>query len=225
MDNMSKKQEDKDLSMLNQFRYRLLNRIVPHRIKHHPDVILEVVLSTPDGYNPITHSQMMDTIRTSTDDSTIESLQIAQELADISFGENARTNTPSPMGTLCDLKSESVAIMAFNQAGQLARKVSSPPSDIQVRVSTTTNFQDPVVQNIDGDVVQRPNEQLVARLQRLDDQGSKIIELVSENKAHLTQITHLQEELASNQEETKQLQIQALDRLALIQKNVHLLLT
>ena len=78
------------------------------------------------------------------------------------------------------------------------------------------------VQNIDGGVVQRPNEQLVARLERFDD---KMTELVSENKAHLTQITQLQQKLASNQDEMKQLQIQALDRLALLQNSVTALLT
>ncbi|KAF9346148.1 hypothetical protein BGX34_004155, partial [Mortierella sp. NVP85] len=175
---------------------------------------------------------MTDTTRTSTDDSTTESLRIAQELADASFGDNPRTDTRLSMGALYDSKNASIAIMSFNQDGQLVRKDSieqqllpPPPSDIQVRVSTATNVQEPVVQNIEGDVVQRPNEQLIARLQRLDDQGSRIIELVSENRDQLAQITQLQQDLASKQEEMNQLQIQALNRLAQLRNNVQALLT
>ncbi|KAF9350266.1 hypothetical protein BGX34_001315 [Mortierella sp. NVP85] len=131
--------------------------------------------------------------------------------------------------------------------------VLSLPSDLQDQVYSSSNPREALIQAVKNGQVQHPNDQLVACLQELGsnvmeiknmastitdlvsqnnekgskiiEQGSRIIELVSENKDQLAQIIQLQQDLASKQEEMNQLQIQALDRLALIQKNVHALLT
>jgi len=64
------------------------------------------------------------------------------------------------------------------------------------------------------------------------EMGSRIMDLASENNMvasenndQLAHISKLQKELASKQDEMKELQIQALDRLALLQKSVKALLT
>ncbi|KAF9342463.1 hypothetical protein BGX34_008112, partial [Mortierella sp. NVP85] len=119
--------------------------------------------------------------------------------------------------------------------------VSLLPTDLRVQVhASSTNLQQSLFQVIKEGLVHQPNEQLVACLQKLDDkvtennelvlknneQGARILallsenyKLTSENKDQLDHITELQKELASKQDEMKELQIQALDRLALLQKS------
>jgi len=124
--------------------------------------------------------------------------------------------------------------------------ISSLPSDLQVQVRASTNVRDSLIQAVKNGQVQQSNEQLIASLQELggnvmeiksmastitdlvgknNEQGYRIIALVSENQDQLAEISQLQKDLASKQDEMKQLQIQALDRLALLQKSVHALLT
>ncbi|KAK3817578.1 MAG: hypothetical protein J3Q66DRAFT_431165 [Benniella sp.] len=61
-----------------------------------------------------------------------------------------------------------------------------------------------------------------SRIMYLATENTKV---ANENKDQLAQISELQKELASKQDEMKELQIQALDRLALLQKSVQALLT
>ncbi|KAF9347538.1 hypothetical protein BGX34_003074, partial [Mortierella sp. NVP85] len=140
--------------------------------------------------------------------------------------------------------------MSFKQIATLARKdstesklermlVSSLPSDLQVQVRNSTNVRDSLIQAVKNGQVQQSNEQLVACLQELGgnvmeiknmasmimDLLSKNYKLTSDNNELLTHVSQLQKELASKQDEMKVLQIQALDRLALLQKSVKALLT
>ena len=195
------------------------------------------------------------TANTAAGEDVIKGLQVAQEPEDMSSGDNrtytlSRASTLPSMSAHPDLKRGPRALLSSKQIENLAQKssmesdierqlVSFLPSDLQVQVRTSANVRESLIQVIKDGLVQRPNEQLIACLQKLDDkmtenndlamrnneQGSRIMELVSENKDQLTQIIQLQQELASKQEEMKQLQIQALDRLALLQKSVKALLT
>ncbi|KAF9359774.1 hypothetical protein BGX34_008159 [Mortierella sp. NVP85] len=120
------------------------------------------------------------------------------------------------------------------------------PSELQKQVRSSTNIRESLIQVINDGQVHRPNEQLVDCLQKLDDKltenvglAHRIVDLVSrnnelasennqvahENKELLVRVNELQMALNSSQEEMRNLQTQALDRLALIQNNVQALLT
>jgi len=120
------------------------------------------------------------------------------------------------------------------------------PSDLQKQVRSSTNIRESLIQVINNGQVHRPNEQLVDCLQKLDDKmtenvglAHRIVYLVSrnnklasennqvayENKELLVRVNELQMALNSSQEEMRNLQTQALDRLALIQNSVRALLT
>ncbi|KAF9342378.1 hypothetical protein BGX34_008235, partial [Mortierella sp. NVP85] len=117
--------------------------------------------------------------------------------------------------------------------------VSSLPSDLQVQVRASTNVRDSLIQAVKNGQVQQSNEQLIASLQELGgnvmeikNMASMIMDLVSknykltsenyeltsDNNELLTRVSEMQKVLDSKQDEMKELQIQALDRLALLQK-------
>jgi len=232
--------------------YRMSNRMEPHRIKHHPDVVLEVVLSTRNGNGLGTNSRNVGHTIASVQDSTIESLQVTQILAGTS---SSHPTLPSASALLSQSSSSSIrtgskARLSFKQVVQLAQKkfieseveqqmVSSLPFNLQAQVRDSANTHDALVQAIkDGQVV-LPNEQLVACLQSLNHKmaennalASRIMELVSENNnlamknnELTTCVFKLQGELGVKQDEMKGLQMQALNRLALIQNSVKALMT
>jgi len=133
--------------------------------------------------------------------------------------------------------------MSFKQIATLARKdsvesrleqllVSSLPSELQVQVRNSTNVRDSLIQAVKDGQVQQSNEQLIACLQELGgnvmeikNMASMIVDLVSKNNKLLIHVEQMQKVLDSKQDEIKELQIQALDRLALLQKSVQALLT
>ncbi|KAF9342268.1 hypothetical protein BGX34_008459, partial [Mortierella sp. NVP85] len=124
--------------------------------------------------------------------------------------------------------------------------VTSPPSDSQSKVLASSR-PDALVRAIKGGHLNRLGEQMIVRLQDLKDEVAKNNELASkindlvlennqvgyrnkelllennqvahENKELLIRLNDLQNVLDSKQDEMKELQIQALDRLALIQNN------
>jgi len=140
--------------------------------------------------------------------------------------------------------------MSFKKIVALAREdtveskleqllVSSLPSDLQLQVRNSTNVRDSLIQAVKNGQVQQSNEQLIASLQELGgnvmeiknmasvivDLVSKNYNLTSENNELLTRVNEMQKVLDSKQDEMKELQIQALDHLALLQKSVKALLT
>ena len=248
----------KGTTILNKFGCGLLNRIVPHRIKYHPGVTLEVVLSTSDGNGPTTDSRNRDVTSTLKDENDIvDSLMIAQEPADTSKNDGRtiallKSSAPPTMNSV-----PTETLLPFKQTKEAAQKtlieseieqqlVASLPSEIQVQIRASMNIHDSLIQVIKDGLVLQPNEQLIACLRKLDDKmiennelaskvmgmvskiddlASKNNEVASENKELMARMIELQESLDSRQDEMKHLQMQALDRLALLQNSVTALLT
>jgi len=231
------------------------NRIVPHCIMHHPGVILSVMLSSSDENTSAAAARNTDDASEPKLEDVVECAPLASGISSHGDGINTLPSTGadsdserrlSRRGPLSFRQIVHLATKASMESEIEKQLVSSLPSDLQVQVRASNNVRESLIQVIKNGLVQRSNEQFAACLQELDDklveiknmastitdlvsknneQGSRIIDLVSENKDQLVQITLLQHELASKQDEMKQLQIQALDRLALLQKSVKALLT
>ena len=101
--------------------------------------------------------------------------------------------------------------------------VTSPPSDLQSMVPTS-NSPDALVRAIKDGHMNRLGEQLVVCLQDLKDEIAKNNELAFKNNELTTRVIKLQEAFDAKQDELRQLQIQALDRLALLQNNIKALM-
>jgi len=140
--------------------------------------------------------------------------------------------------------------LSFKQIVRLAQKkvsessveqqlVPSLPSNARARVRSSMDVHNALVQIINDGLVDRPNEQVAASLQELKDNmnennelASRILELVSENNklasennTLTTRVINLQEAFDARQEDMMELQIQALDRLGLLQNDIKALLT
>jgi len=217
------------------------------------------VLSTSGRNGPAINVPDEDATSYSFEGSIVDNLQVTQLLPDTSSGDSALPQSPSS-GDELDFKT----LLPFNEVVESAQKkiiesgveqrlVSSQPSDFQVKVLTSSNIHDTLVQAIKGGLVDRPNEQLAACFRQLKDEvaksnelasknnemTSRIMELLSkindltsrnnevtsENNELMTRVIKLQEAFDEKQEEMKQLQIRALDRLALLQKSVRALMT
>jgi len=219
-------------------------RIEPYRIKYYPDIVLEVVLSTSDGNGPGINRR---NIGHTTEDNTIENQRITHLPVDTTSSDDNRlafsvTSTPPSQSRSSEIKADYNATLSL-QVAHLERKksieskieqrlVTSLPSHVQARVRTSMDVHSTLVQIINEGLVNRPNEQLVECLQELKDKmnennelacknnemASRIMDLVSENKELMTRMNGMQEEM-------RDLQIQALDRLALLQNSVKALLT
>jgi len=196
----------------------------------------------------------MDATSAQTMEAIIESMEMSQLSEDTSRSGDrphtlSRASTPPSMGTLTNLKRSRTSI-SFKQIATLAREdpveskleqllVSSLPSDLQLQVRNSTNVRDSLIQAVKNGQVQQSNEQLIACLQELGgnvmeiknmasmimDLVSKNYKLTSDNNELLTRVNEMQKVLDAKQDEMKELQIQALDRLALLQKSVKALLT
>jgi len=178
----------------------------------------------------------------------VENLQFTGLSAGTSNSSNrtcnsSRTTILPSTSTLSDAKSEPRASLPFKQvedAGLVQQfsmefkveqqLVASLSSDVQVQDSGAINVSEPLIQVI-KDGAARLHE-LSVNVSEIKDTTAVILELVSmnnklmsENKNHLVQITLLQQDLASKQDEMKELQLQALDRLAQLQNGVQALLT
>ncbi|KAF9362270.1 hypothetical protein BGX34_006495 [Mortierella sp. NVP85] len=216
------------------------NRVVPYCIKHHPGVVLDVVLSSSDE----------DTLAVAGRNGASGGENVVESLLpkDTSSGDDrhltaSRAYTLPSASALSELKREPKATLSLEQIAEIAQKtsmeseieqrlVSSLPSDIQVQVRASSNLRESLIQVIQDGQVHQPNEQLIACLQKLDDKmmennelAHRIMDLVSENKELLVRLNDLQKTLDSKQDEMKQLQVQALDRLAQLQNSVKALLT
>jgi len=185
----------------------------------------------------------------------VKSLQTRQPSEDIFSSDNtshalSRGSSYPPTSTLPDFRNEPRASLPFKHVEDMGlvqrlsteskleqqQLVPSLSSDIQ-EACGTTNVSGLLTQVI-KDGAARLHE-LSVNVSDIKDMTSVILELVSmnnklmfeinqlasENKTQLAEITLLQQDLASRQDEMKKLQIQALDRLAQLQNGVQALLT
>jgi len=174
---------------------------VPYRIKHHPGAVLDVVVSNSDGNEPTTGSR--------TNNSTNATLQ-QQNLPSDDDGDDTKSTLSSNQ------------VVKYVQKDALESNVeqllvASPSSHSQSK-ALTSSTPDALVQAIRGGNLGGLGEQLIVCLQDLKNEVAKNNALASKNHELTAHVIKLQEEM-------KQLQIQALDRLALLQNNVRALLT
>ena len=211
-------------------------------------MILDIVLS--DGNGPVTNRHANG--HTIIKDNTIESLRMAHQLGNTPGGDLMLPSAPTPPLQIrsSGTRTGSKARLSYQQIMQLAQKeaiqseveqqmVSSLPSDVQAQVRDSANTHDALVRVIRDGLAILPSEQLVACLQSLNNKivennalASRIMELVFENNKMTFEISELtacviklQEMLGTKQDEMKGLQLQALDKLALLQNSVRALMT
>ncbi|KAF9353774.1 hypothetical protein BGX34_011390 [Mortierella sp. NVP85] len=183
-------------------------------IKHYPDVVLDVVLSNSDK------CEVTNVGRISNSTSTVLQQQ------DLPF----------------DDKNDMQSTLAPNKAVQLAQtevigsdveqqQVVSLPSDFR-SMDLTSNTRDALVQAIKDGRLDRLGEQLIVCLQDLKSEiaknnelASKNYELASKNNELTAHVIRLQEAFDAKQDEMRQLQIQSLDRLVILQNSVMALAT
>ncbi|KAF9349408.1 hypothetical protein BGX34_001813 [Mortierella sp. NVP85] len=181
-------------------------------IKRYPGVVLDVVLSTSGGNEPTTVGRISN-----------PSMATFQHNPPFNDQDSAKS-------ALAD--SQVVGYVQKNDIESDVEQplVASPSSDLQSK-TLTSSTPDALVQAIKAGDLGRLGEQLIGCLQDLKNEVAKnnelvleINQVVCENKELLIRLNDLQQALDSKQDEMKELQIQALDRLALIQNNVKALL-
>ncbi|KAI8350969.1 hypothetical protein B0O80DRAFT_119567 [Mortierella sp. GBAus27b] len=253
------------------------------RIKHHPGVVLDVVLSTRLADDPTesplrpprssattgqTSGSTEAAPASSTDDSVIENVQVSTLDSTIHMETHGDCHTssssvPGLTSSSVNIKKDSTMLL-FKQAVQLdqekapgstfeQRLVPFLPHDVQAQVTGSSDAHDRIIQAIQNGLVDRPHEQLVACLQDLKDvmdRNNELVlknnglvlnvqdlvlkineltlknnELTSSNMESTALVIKMQEAFKVKQDEMKQLQIQALDQLALLQNRVQALMT
>ncbi|KAF9342970.1 hypothetical protein BGX34_007403, partial [Mortierella sp. NVP85] len=195
--------------------------IVPFRIKHHPGVVLDVVLSSSDENTSATVAatdrDREDTASTlqvtglSADPSS--SITINNSSYDRAFTLSGSSAPPPLMSAHhSSFKRGSRNPLSFKQIMRLSKMtpmelkieqqlVSALPSDLQVQVLTSTNTQESSLQVVqEGTQMYQQHEQLIASLRNLDDRtmniesmASKPMELATRN----IELTCKSNELAS----------------------------
>ncbi|KAG0001015.1 hypothetical protein BGZ65_003863, partial [Modicella reniformis] len=96
------------------------------------------------------------------------------------------------------------------------RLISSFSSEVQAQVRASNGYNS-MVQEI-KEVIEEKSNELKGCLLKLDDSLAKITELTTENNTLAAQMIEMQRALDAKQDEMKELQIQALGQLALLQK-------
>ena len=150
------------------------------------------------------------------------------------------------LSPLSDVRTGTKVTPTFKQIVKLAQKsttesVEQPdalPSAVRARALASSNIHDALVQVINDGLVNQSNQELMTYLQELKGEvsednklASRALDLVnqknelaSKNTELMTRMIKMQEAFEAKQDELKQLQIQALDRLALLQNSVKTLL-
>ncbi|KAG0003371.1 hypothetical protein BGZ65_001769, partial [Modicella reniformis] len=166
-------------------------------------------------------------------ESVIESLQITTPpvgtIVDsfddkTSVAISSSTSSPDPQG---DNKTVSRTTLSFKQVVVLAQKkaleseieqrlISSFSPEIQAQVRVSNSYNSMVQAIKEGQVEQ--SDRLMGCLLELKDSFAKNTELMARNKELAGQMIEMQRTLEAKQDEMKQLQIQALSHLALLQK-------
>ncbi|KAI8358916.1 hypothetical protein B0O80DRAFT_526665 [Mortierella sp. GBAus27b] len=220
--------------IVKKIRESISDRNKPQHIKHYPGVVLDVVLfasGAPSKSDAVSsqavHSRIPGSCTTPhVNGSVVEDLQVT---------------TSRDGGQVVQFTQRTALESTFEQ-----RLVSFLPPDVQTQVLASSDVHECVVQAIKNGQMDRVHEQLIACLQVLKDEMAKNNELISDvkelalssnemasrnnelaskNMELTTQVIELQETLATNQTEMKQLQLQALDQLVLLQNRVQALMT
>ncbi|KAI8358920.1 hypothetical protein B0O80DRAFT_495570 [Mortierella sp. GBAus27b] len=227
--------------IVKKIRESISDRKKPQHIKHYPGVVLDVVLFAPGApsksdaaSSQAEHSRIPGSCTTPhVNGSVVEDLQVS---------------TSRDGGQVVQFTQRTALESTFEQ-----RLVSFLPPDVQTQVLASSDVHECVVQAIQNRQMDRVHEQLIACLQVLKDEMTKSNELASKNNELVSdvkelalknnemasrnnelasknmeltnQVLKLQETLGANQIEMKQLQVQALDQLALLQNRVQALMT
>ncbi|KAI8358858.1 hypothetical protein B0O80DRAFT_484924 [Mortierella sp. GBAus27b] len=217
------------------------NRITPHCMQYHPGVILDVVLSNTAG---VAHIEPLPTAPTplhvdepsgtSSVEELVESLQVSSSLTDSAICDTTISASSSALPPSQPTSLRGSSRLSFSQVVKLAQRraleseieqqlMSSFSTDIQKQVRVSSVYGSMVQAIKDGQVEQ--SDRLMACLLELKTEIAKNAELTMENNKKAAQILEMQASLDSKQDEMKQLQIQALDRVALLHKQVQAVLT
>ncbi|KAF9928868.1 hypothetical protein BGZ65_006070, partial [Modicella reniformis] len=221
-------------------------KIVPFRIQHYPDVVLDVVISTNDS---VEHPTARTPICVPNMNRVVEGLQVTSPPP---LAETSSTPFPSSHS---GLKSGSKIKLTFKNVVELAQKkaheseieqrlISSMPREIQEQLRASSAYGS-IVQAIKNGQVEH-SDQFMGHFQELTDKLDVITKLTTENKELVTQMAKQQDEMKQlqiqalkrqeemkqlqiqvleQQEEMKQLQIQALKQLSLLQTRVQAVMT
>ncbi|KAF9346769.1 hypothetical protein BGX34_003633, partial [Mortierella sp. NVP85] len=217
-------------------------RMTPHCIKYHPGTVLDIVLSSSGENVSADADQIKDVVGDPTED-VVANLQVPSLGSAFNNDNNhdprslySMTHERNPPS---DVKGNNKTILSSKRVIELVRTlsmgskfeqqvVSSRPTDLQIQASTSLES---FIQAVGNNLVHRSDEQLAAlhelkdNMLEIKDTTSMILALAFENKELTARVYELQKTLDAKTEEMKQLQIQALDRLALLQNSVKALLT
>ncbi|KAK3817435.1 MAG: hypothetical protein J3Q66DRAFT_400763 [Benniella sp.] len=182
-------------------------RIVPHRIEHFPREVLNVVLSNHAGDGHVIFSAESPSQK----DSTLPGASINNDFSGTP-NSNDILSTPTWTNLSIGVEEESSTMLAVKQGvNRVPHKIiesnveqhidASLPSDVQARACISMNKTD-----------------------EEKERANRIMDLVSKNRELATLVSNLQDTINAKQDEMKQLQIQASDRLALFRFNVKSLL-
>ncbi|KAK3817496.1 MAG: hypothetical protein J3Q66DRAFT_430945 [Benniella sp.] len=229
-------------------------RMEPYRIQYYPDVVLDIVISTSDGNEPTTVSptnsstsaklQQQNLPSDDEGDTTLIPNQVVKYVPKDAIESNVEQ--PVVASPLSDSQSKAltsstpdalVQAIKDGHLNRLGKQLIVRLQDLKDEVAKNN-----VLASKNNDLASKNNElasknnELASKNNELasknNELASKINNLVLENnqvgyenKELLIRLNDLQKVLDSKQDEMKQLQIQALDRLALIQNSVKALLT
>ncbi|KAG0221104.1 hypothetical protein B0O80DRAFT_534570 [Mortierella sp. GBAus27b] len=227
------------------------NRIEPLRIQHLPGVTLDVILSTTaggahtDSSLPNSSLPRVDPLAALSIDDEVEGLQVTPALVSLRI-HDACTSTSTSIISNALLPSPSTTVkrtsqLSFREVVQLAqRKALESDIEQQLMASFSTEIQKQVrVSSVYGSMVQaikdgqvEQSSQLITHFEELKTQMDKIVELTGRNTELLTdnnkmaaQMLEMQALLDSKQDEMNRMQVQALNQLALLHKQVQAVLT
>ncbi|KAF9350267.1 hypothetical protein BGX34_001316, partial [Mortierella sp. NVP85] len=185
-----------DGAIVNLLRGSDRKRIEPDCIKHHPDVVLDVVVSSSDENTSAAVGRTMDATDASTAEHIVEDLQVARP----SDASNSSTRTCIPSrttilpsaGTLSDFKSEPMASLPLKQVDDvgLAQKllmeskfeqqlILSHSSSAHEQACGITDVSEPLIQVIKDGAVRL--HELSVNVSEIKDTTAVILELVSMN--------------------------------------------
>ncbi|KAF9360109.1 hypothetical protein BGX34_007955 [Mortierella sp. NVP85] len=202
-------------------------RVLPS-IKYYPGVVLDVVLSIADGNESTTVGRAGNSTDASSD--VVERLKFAPPGDTFSHDNNIGTmsiySVPQHQNSPLDVRSDNKTAL-LHQFTEIARTLSTEqqllstrPSDFQVQGRTSTTMLESLIQVIGNGLGEVNNN--VSEVKNMVYENMKLTARVHELQKALEA---KQDALDAKQDEMKQLQIQALDRLALLQNSVKAVLT
>ncbi|KAF9088923.1 hypothetical protein BGX27_002596, partial [Mortierella sp. AM989] len=222
-------------------------RIMPHRIKHCPGVVLDVVLPTAGEHvhvDLLMTTPCLDPTDAATEDKVVEGLQITPTPAeapvdDISVSTMLATPLLLPSSAFSSIAAATKTELSLKQIVNLASKKAleskieqrlllSLAPEVQAQVRGSLNMYNSFVQTIkDGQVEQadRMSKEFNKCYQDLKDEIAKNTNLTAQNAEQATRMVELLGALNAKQEEMNQLQIQVLGQLAVLQTRVQAVLT